>query len=301
MREHFNDEQSCQEKREEEQFAAFMEEQMQKEAEQIEEELKKNPEIARLSPGDGAKERLYERIEEYERQQAVRRLSPEDQEALRLGRQIQKEKAREEESKAASRPGSGSKRFFKRLAGVAAVFVIVAAVGITGVGGPDRVMEVVQRIFGGRETIRVNSDDKEVLYDEEDKEEAAYQEIKDVLGIDPVRLIKSLPYMKFMDMQLDPDLRVADIFYNNEGENISYIINCSQEDAAWGADIEDTLIREYIYPLNDVQILIQEYVVEETGDKKYSAQFEYKEVHYQLTGIMTEEQMEEILNNLHFL
>ena len=47
--------------------------------------------------------------------------------------------------------------------------------------------------------------------------------------------------------------------------------------------------------------MIQEYVVEETGDKKYSAQFEHKEVHYQLTGIMTGEQMEEILNNLHFL
>lgn len=301
MREHFNDEQSCQEKREEEQFAAFMEEQMQKEAEQIEEELKKNPEIARLSPGDGAKERLYERIEEYERQQAVRRLSPEDQEALRLGRQIQQEKAREEENKAASKPGSGRKRFFKRLAGVAAVVVIVAAVGITGVGGPDRVREVVQRIFGGRETIRVNSDDKEVLYDGEDQEEAAYQEIKDVLGIDPVRLIKRLPYMEFMDMQLDPDLRVADVFYNNEGEIVSYIINCSQEDAAWGADIEDTLIQEYNYLLNSVQVLIQEYMIEENGEKKYSAQFEYQEVHYQLTGIMTREQMEEILNNLYFL
>lgn len=301
MREHFNDEQSCQEKREEEQFAAFMEEQMQKEAEQIEEELKKNPEIARLSPGDGAKERLYERIEEYERQQAVRRLSPEDQEALRLGRQIQQEKAREEESKAASRPGSGSKRFFKRLAGVAAVVVIVAAVGITGVGGPDRVMEVAQQLFGGREVTRVQSDDKEILEYGEDEEEIAFQEIKDKLGIDPVRLIKRLPYMEFMDMQLDSDLRVADVFYNNEGEIVSYIIDCSQEDAAWGADIEDTLIQEYSYPLNSVQVLIQEYMIEETGDKKYSAQFEYQEVHYQLTGIMTREQMEEILNNLHFL
>lgn len=301
MREHFNDEQSCQEKREEEQFAAFMEEQMQKEAEQIEEELKKNPEIARLSPGDGAKERLYEKIEEYERQQAVRRLSPEDQEALRLGRQIQQEKAREEESKAASRPGSGSKRFFKRLAGVAAVVVIVAAVGITGVGGPDRVMEVAQQLFGGREVTRVQSDDKEILEYGEDEEEIAFQEIKDKLGIDPVRLIKRLPYMEFMDMQLDSDLRVADVFYNNEGEIVSYIIDCSQEDAAWGADIEDTLIQEYSYPLNSVQVLIQEYMIEETGDKKYSAQFEYQEVHYQLTGIMTREQMEEILNNLHFL
>lgn len=301
MREHFNDEQSCQEKREEEQFAAFMEEQMQKEAEQIEEELKKNPEIARLSPGDGAKERLYERIEEYERQQAVRRLSPEDQEALRLGRQIQQEKARKEENKAASRPGSGSKRFFKRLAGVAAVVVIVAAVGITGVGGPDRVMEVAQQLFGGREVTRVQSDDKEILEYGEDEEEIAFQEIKDKLGIDPVRLIKRLPYMEFMDMQLDSDLRVADVFYNNEGEIVSYIIDCSQEDAAWGADIEDTLIQEYSYPLNSVQVLIQEYMIEETGDKKYSAQFEYQEVHYQLTGIMTREQMEEILNNLHFL
>ena len=301
MREHFNDEQSCQEKREEEQFAAFMEEQMQKEAEQIEEELKKNPEIARLSPGDGAKERLYEKIEEYERQQAVRRLSPEDQEALRLGRQIQKEKAREEESKAASRPGSVRKRFFKRLAGVAAVVVIVAAVGITGVGGPDRVMEVAQQLFGGREVTRVQSDDKEILEYGEDEEEIAFQEIKDKLGIDPVRLIKRLPYMEFMDMQLDSDLRVADVFYNNEGEIVSYIIDCSQEDAAWGADIEDTLIQEYSYPLNSVQVLIQEYMIEETGDKKYSAQFEYQEVHYQLTGIMTREQMEEILNNLYFL
>nr|WP_303182594.1 DUF4367 domain-containing protein [Lachnoclostridium phocaeense] len=301
MREYFNDEQSCQEKREEEQFAAFMEEQMQKEAEQIEEELKKNPEIARLSPGDGAKERLYERIEEYERQQAVRRLSPEDQEALRLGRQIQQEKAREEESKAASRPGSVRKRFFKRLAGVAAVVVIVAAVGITGVGGPDRVMEVAQQLFGGREVTRVQSDDKEILEYGEDEEEIAFQEIKDKLGIDPVRLIKRLPYMEFMDMQLDSDLRVADVFYNNEGEIVSYIIDCSQEDAAWGADIEDTLIQEYSYPLNSVQVLIQEYMIEETGDKKYSAQFEYQEVHYQLTGIMTREQMEEILNNLHFL
>nr|WP_076780010.1 DUF4367 domain-containing protein [Lachnoclostridium phocaeense] len=301
MREHFNDEQSCQEKREEEQFAAFMEEQMQKEAEQIEEELKKNPEIARLSPGDGAKERLYERIEKYERQQAVRRLSPEDQEALRLGRQIQQEKAREEENKAASRPGSVRKRFFRRLAGVAAVFVIVVALGITGVGGPDRVREVLQQMVGNREVTKVNSDDKDVLKSDDEKEEEAYQEIEDELGIYPVKLIKRLPYMNFTDMQLDSDLRVANIFYNNNGEIISYIINCSQEDATWGADIEDTLMQEYNYPINNVQILIQEYVVEETGDKKYSAQFEYKEVHYQLTGIMTKEQIEEILNNLHFL
>lgn len=301
MREHFNDEQSCQEKREEEQFAAFMEEQMQKEAEQIEEELKKNPEIARLSPGDGAKERLYEKIEEYERQQAVRRLSPEDQEALRLGRQIQQEKAREEESKAASRPGSGSKRFFKRLAGVAAVLVIVAAVGITGVGGPDRVMEVAQQLLGGREVTKVNSDDKDILSSEENEEEKAYQEIKNELEIDAVRIVKLLPEMEFLDMQIDQDLEVANLFYDNDGKIISYVISCSQDESVWGRDIEDTFIREYKYPLEIVQASVQEYEIEETGEKKYSASFDYEDIHYQLTGTMKQQELEEILNNLHFL
>lgn len=301
MREHFNDEQSCQEKREEEQFAAFMEEQMQKEAEQIEEELKKNPEIARLSPGDGAKERLYERIEEYERQQAVRRLSPEDQEALRLGRQIQKEKAREEESKAASRPGSGSKRFFRRLAGVAAVFVIVAAVGITGVGGPDRVMEVLQQMVGNREVTTVSSDDRDIIEFDRVEEEEAYQEIKDEFGIDAVRIVKLLPKMEFLDMQIDQDLQVANLFYDNDGKIISYIISCSQDESVWGRDIEDTFIREYKYPLELVQASVQEYEIEETGEKKYSANFDYQDIHYQLTGTMKQQELEEILNNLHFL
>lgn len=301
MREHFNDEQSCQEKREEEQFAAFMEEQMQKEAEQIEEELKKNPEIARLSPGDGAKERLYERIEEYERQQAVRRLSPEDQEALRLGRQIQQEKAREEESKAASKPGSGRKRFFKRLAGVAAVLVIVAAVGITGVGGPDRVMEVAQQLFGGREVTKVNSNENDVLSSTESEEEKAYQEIKNELGIEAVRIVKLLPEMEFLYMQIDQDLLAANLFYDNNGEIISYIISCSQDESVWGRDIEDTFIREYKYQLELVQVSVQEYEIEQTGEKKYSANFDYQDIHYQLTGIMKQQELEGILNNLHFL
>lgn len=300
MREHFNDEQSCQEKREEEQFAAFMEEQMQKEAEQIEEELKKNPEIARLSPGDGAKERLYERIEEYERQQAVRRLSPEDQEALRLGRQIQKEKAREEESKAASRPGSGSKRFFKRLAGVAAVFVIVAAVGITGVGGPDRVMEVLQQMVGNREVTKVNSDDKDVIEFDRMEEEEAYQKVKDELGIEPVRIANNSTELEFTSVDIDNQLGTATVLYERNKQVVSYIISCAQNDEVWGFDVEDIFIKEYPYSLEKTTVTIQEYQILETEQKKYTSSFDYQDVHYQLTGIMTKEEMEEILNNLHF-
>lgn len=302
MREYSNNEQSCEEQREEEQFKALLEKQMRREAEQIEEELENNPEIAGLSPDDSAKDKLYEKIEEYERQQAVRRLSPEDQEALRLGRQIQKEKAlgRKNTVDFKSGSGHGKKRFFKHLAGVAAVFVIVAAVGITGVGGPDRVMEVARQLLGGREVTKVNSDDKEILGSEENEEEKAYQEIKDELGIDPVRIMKLPPKMEFFDMQLDEELQVVDVFYEKSGEIFSYIINCSQKDAVWGIDVEDTFIQEYVYPLEKANILVQEYKIEETKEEKYTVRFEYQDVHYQITGIMSKEEMEEIVNNLFF-
>ncbi|MBM6685121.1 DUF4367 domain-containing protein [Faecalicatena contorta] len=303
MREYSNNEQSCEEQREEEQFKALLEKQMRREAEQIEEELENNPEIAGLSPDDSAKDKLYEKIEEYERQQAVRRLSPEDQEALRLGRQIQKEKALGRKNTVDSKSGSGyrRKRFFKRLAGVAAVFVIVTAVGITGVGGPDRVMEVIQKMIGERKLTTINSSDKDIVEFSDVEEDEAYEQIKDDLGIDPVRMVKQLPDMKFVNMQLDEELRVANVFYEKQGEIISYIINCSQEDAVWGSDVEDILLEEYRYPLKSTETLIQEYEIEETGEKKYVANFEYRKVNYQLAGIMTREQLEEILNNLHFL
>lgn len=303
MREYSNNEQSCEEQREEEQFKALLEKQMRREAEQIEEELENNPEIAGLSPDDSAKEKLYEKIEEYERQQAVRRLSPEDQEALRLGRQIQKEKALERKNTIDSQSGSGhgKKRFFKRLAGVAAVFVIVAAVGITGVGGPDRVMEVLQQVVGSRELTTVNSDDKDIIEFDNVGEEEAYQEIKDKLGIDPVRIVIQSPNMKFEDIEVDEYLKTANIFYEYNTQIISYIINCSQRDGIWGFDIEDTLIDEYTYALEETEVTVEEYSVEGTEERKYSARFDYKDVHYQLTGNMTKEEMEEILNNLHFL
>lgn len=302
MREYSNNEQSCEEQREEEQFQALLEKQMRREAEQIEEELENNPEIAGLSPDDSAKDKLYEKIEEYERQQAVRRLSPEDQEALRLGRQIQKEKALERKNTVDSKSGSGhgKKRFFKRLAGVAAVFVIVAAVGITGVGGPDRVMEVLQQVVGSREMTKVNSDDKETLNSGESNEEKAYQEIRDKLGIDPVRIIPRSSNMKFKVMQLDENLKSANVFYEYNGYITSYIIDCSQNDEIWGFDIEDTLINEYIYALKDVEVIIRQYEIKETQEEKCTARFDYKDVHYQITGIMKKEKMEEILNNLYF-
>ena len=75
-----------------EQFSQFLNEQLQREAEEIEKELEEHPELADLSPDDSVKDRLYAQIEEYETQKALSKLSEKDREALRLGRMLQKER-----------------------------------------------------------------------------------------------------------------------------------------------------------------------------------------------------------------
>lgn len=292
MKKDFNNEEQRQ-AAEDARTAALIQEQLDQEAAEIEKELAQNPELAGMEPDDSVKEKLRKRIEEYESRQAESHLSPEDQEALRLGRKLQKEKNRKGNRRII--------RIMKRTAGIAAVVAIVAAVGITGVGGPARVMEVAERVFGGRESTRVNSDNKAILTDNEDEEERAYQNIKDELGIEPVRIVNLIQNMEFLGMEIDEQLNTANIFYTNDHGIISYIINCSQDDAAWSADIEDMLVLEYNYQLDAVNVLVQEFEIKDSGEKRYSAKFQYNDVNYQLTGVMTKKDLENILNNLHFL
>lgn len=290
MSKEFNEEKVQRDPMEEERFRDFLQDQMRKDAQQIEAELREHPELAGLRPDDGAKDRLFGKIEDYERQKAIRHLSKEDREALELGRKVQRERA------------DRRKRIrWRPLAAALAVILIAGTVTVTGVGGPDRVMEAMQQMVGGREMTTVNSDDKKVLEFEDEKEEDAYQEIKDVFGIDPVRVVAHQMKMEFDRMELDQGMGTATMFYENQGQIISYIINCAYEDETWGADIEDAVSEEYLYPLEEADVRVKEYTVQQTGEQRYTASFEYQDVHYQLTGTLTKGEIEEILNNLYFM
>lgn len=290
MSKEFNEEKVQRDPMEEERFRDFLQDQMKKDAKQIEAELREHPELAGLRPDDSAKDRLFGKIEDYERQKAIRHLSKEDREALELGRKVQREQA-----------DRRKKRRWKPLAAALAVILIAGTVTVTGVGGPDRVMEAMQQMVGGREMTQVESDNKDTLHSGESGEEKAYQEIKDTFGIDPVRIVAHQLDIRFSDMQLEEDLGTATMFYIFDKSTLSYIINCSYQDETWGSDIEDILVNKYSYQVDNVEIQVQEYQVVDTGQNKYTASFTYRDVHYQLTGVINKEDLEEILNNLHFL
>lgn len=277
-------------------FEKKMEEKLRKEAEEIERELQAHPELKGLKPDDDIKERIDRQIEEYNRGKFIGSLSEEDREALRLGREALARRDAEKHGRKTRKKAWLGKRF----AAAAAVLVLAAGIGVGSVGGATRVVEIMKQFVGGREMTQIESGNEDRLNSGESKEEVAYQEIRDKLGIDPVKIEEALSGMAFSSCEVDEYLQTAYIIYDNKGKNISYLISTSFADESLGIDIEDELVNEYEYPLEEVVVQILEYKVAENKAEEYVARFEYLGVHYQLVAMVEKEEFEKILNRLHF-
>lgn len=276
-----------------------MAEQMEQELEDIERELAMHPEITAMQADESIKQRVDEKIEgesgEKAYEKLISQLPEEYREDILLGR-----KYREEQDLKAKRR---TYAYWKRLAAAVVIVVLFAGVGINSVGGPKRIVEVLQATFGGRELEKVTSstDEDDVVELQEREESLAYQRIKDELGIDPVRLVPSTSDMKLKSVEIDPYLQTAYLIYDNNGRNISYIIQCFYVDGAWGTDIEEKVLDEYSFELKKAVATVKEYCIEETNEQMYEARFEYQGAEYQLIAVMEKNKFETLLELLFFL
>lgn len=280
-------------------FEKFINEELEREAEEIERELQKHPELASLRASDSLKERIDAEIEAMERERIISQLSEEDREALLLGREVRKEKE-EEQKRREKRRKVG---MWKRLVAAVAVVVIVASVGITSVGGPKRVVKFMEHVISGRKMDKVVSVSEEGTVNESklDEEEKAYQEIKNILGFEPVKITIVPDEMKFKYMEMDEYLQTVNMIYEMDGMNISYDMQCVYVDGVWAVDVEDSLVEEYTYPLKKANVAVSEYYIDESERTRYVGVFEYQDVYYRLSATMDKQSFEKILNNLHFL
>lgn len=67
-----------------------------------------------------------------------------------------------------------------------------------------------------------------------------------------------------------------------------------------GEKKEDIAIDEYFVTVNKVEIKVDEFEVPNSPESRKIADFEYKGVHYQLTGVMEKTEFDKILENLYF-
>lgn len=183
--------------------------------------------------------------------------------------------------------------------GLAAALVLAMAVGVTSLGGPERIIRMLTQMVGDREVVQVDSsDDNKVIVKEE--EEEAYQKVREEFGVDPVRIFWRPRGMKFIKMQLDEEMRIAEINFKYNEESIVYWINASYAKSSWGIDVEDNVTEKYTKEINDCLIEIKEYEILQTKAKRYSASFRYNGLEYFIMGKIQKEEFEEIINNLYF-
>ena len=286
------------------QLKEILKDQLNKEAKQIEEEVGLNdneeiPNELKIRMKNALDQKIRERekrSEDMKRTDAYAKLSEEDQEALRLGREMLKNQSEEKKIYTMRR----KKRNIRRIVALAAVLILVMAVGMTSFGGPERMLQFMKSSVGGRQVSKVNSSDKNKIIEEED-EEKAYEKIGEEFGIEPVRLWWYPENMEFENMILDTDIQLAEIDYLYNSERTEFIISASYGKVSMGADNEDEITDHYYKQEKKIQIEVTEYKTPETGTNRYKAEFKYKNLYYCLTGTMTKEEMENILKNLYFM
>lgn len=288
------------------------------EAEEIRRAIEGNLEVADIQADENLDQKVYASITAFEEAAAKRErleasgirvgndsedaglsyvgLSEEDREALRLGRELQ-ERRKEKESRSIARKRFG---LWKRIAAVLVVFVLAGGIGVTSIGGPKQVVKLAKQVVGDRILSEIDSSSGEVKQTESNEEAQTYQRIEDELGIDPVRVMKIPNKMKYKYCEIDTEIRTAQFLYEYEDRNVSYLISDAYGEELWITDLEDGDTDKYPYTEGKLNAEITEHELPEGKGKKYTAEFEYMDVHYQLTGTLDWQEFEEILKNLHF-
>ncbi|MEZ3487778.1 MAG: hypothetical protein K1W22_14655, partial [Lachnospiraceae bacterium] len=195
-------------------------------------------------------------------------LSEEDWRALELGRKLMEQEVHEEFRVKALK----KKRKKRRLmyVGAAAVLVMVLGIGVTSMGGAERIIKMVSQMVGGREVQKINSSEDNYVIARESEEEA-YQKVKEEFGVEPVRIINTAETLEFIKLEFDKEMQMAELFYEYDNESILYLINASYSKTSWGVDLEDEVVETMEDNINGCKMEIKEYYVSDTKKKKYSA------------------------------
>ena len=281
--------------------------------EEAEQELRRLQEKEdELQVPEGVKEavfaRLQEQLKERNEQSAnhppaeedddiISQLSPEDREALELGRKMMKAEIGVDEND--NKKPRRRKKPVKIYLALAAVIICVMAMGITSIGGPERVVRMVRQAVGDRD-VEYSIKSKKAKTTEKVNEEDAYEKIGKNLNIDPVKIVLGPKEMYFKEMRYDKESQVAEVLYKYKKKTVAYFINASYMDSSFGINIDDKKLKEYNQNVNGHTIVIKEYGVKEKKEYRYTASFREKGIDYYIVAAMDLDEFEKILNNLFF-
>lgn len=260
----------------------IIEREMMEEAERIMEEVNADPLLRDVKAPEELHDKLFAEIREYEKQRMFEQMTEEDKELIRLGKVYKR------------------RRKWSRYLVLVAAVVVVLGVGTVCIGEDENVFSFMSRIFDGEEELVVDSENVEpIVYVEENE---ALKEIEKTYEFRPVKLEYLPNDTTFCEAFFSTEMQSIHMVYEiNDETSIVYIIRPNYRESSLGTVVEDEKIREDIMFINNVEITLTEYNVDESGENRWAAHFEYQDVQYLLRITNTEqEEVEKIINNLGF-
>ena len=207
----------------------------------------------------------------------------------------------ETEKEAGKKKVKKRKRHWKAYGIVAIVAVLAMMWSMVSIGGTPFFSRGLNDIIGDREMVKVNTEredgDKNKIGNYE--EESVYEDIKDKMGVDVVRLRITSKEMSLVQSDIDEVLKRVSLIYDNKKNIIEYQIVFNYKEQSHGYDVEDKKIKEEQIKVAGNNIDIFQYELPD-GNKENIAQFIYEDVFYTINATMDEDEFKELLKNLYF-
>ena len=248
-----------------------LENEMKKEAEQIEKKVCKDRSLDDITVSDEMEKELFNKIQDYEY----------DKRHKKVVRKKKKSKL--------------------VIGALAAVLILVCGSVMTSVGSKSYWKTLWNDSNGDEQNNGIDVENMESIETEDIDESAVYKEIAKVMGNYLVRLEYKPKGMLLKRYTVDRDQRRVTFFYKYENEIIRYAMYMNSKDSSLGQKAVDKLLDEYIVMNGENEISVKEYEVKDQKEKRYIAEFEDKGIQYQLKGVMEKEEFEKILKNLFFV
>ena len=234
-----------------------LENEMKKEAEQIEKKVREDRSLDDITVSDEMEKELFNKIQDYEY----------DKRHKKVVRKKKKSKL--------------------VIGALAAVLILVCGSVMTSVGSKSYWKVLWERENGDENSNIINVEDMETKETEDIDESAVYKEIAKVMGNSLVRMEYKPRGMVLKRYTIDKEQRMAVLFYQYGEEVIKYYMYTNSTDSSFGEKTVDQLLDEYEFQNGNHSIIVKQYKIKNSDEERYIAEFEYKDIHYQIKGIKT--------------
>ena len=223
-----------------------LENEMKKEAEQIEKKVREDRSLDDIKVSDEMEKELFNKIQDYEYDKRHKKV-------------IRKKKKS------------------KLVIGVlAAVLILVCGSVMTSVGSKSYWKTLWNDSNGDEQNNGIDVENMESIETEDIDEVGVYKEIAKVMGNYLVRIEYKPEDMALKKYSVDQNQRRANLFYQNGKEIIRYSMYMNSKDSSLGQKAVDNLVDEYEVENKGRQIRVEEYEVRKTKEKRYIADLNIK-------------------------